>query len=86
VIVGGLFVCEEEMATRCWQIDRMGLLRLADYEMPMLSMSRMRQAICARLAASATRLKSRRKASVFDDDSDCCRGAGGTNDCDGDDC
>jgi len=37
---------------------------LADYDRPMLSMSRIRQAICARFAASATSVKSFRKASV----------------------
>jgi hypothetical protein len=47
-------------------------------------MSRIRHAICARLAASATRLKSRRNTSVLG-----CFvgwGHGGTKACDGDDC
>lgn len=49
---------------------------------PQLSMSRIRQAICARLAASATRLKSRRNVSV----PGCFAGGGrgGTNCCDAD--
>lgn len=55
------------------------------YESPQPSMSRIRQAICARLAASATRLKSRRNVSVPDCLA-CWGGWGGTKACEGDDC
>lgn len=47
-------------------------------------MSRIRQAICARFAASATRFKSRRNVSVPACFVGC--GRGGTNFCDGDEC
>lgn len=46
---------------RGWRSERWK----GNYEIPMLSMSRIKQAICARLAASATRLRSRIKTSVL---------------------
>lgn len=60
-----------------WRNERVDLTATVDYDKPTPSKSRIKTAICARFAASATSVKSLRKASVDDDDPSCgCRCGG----------